>query len=408
MASAIQTKILKPPCAAEPPLSGTQPVSGASPLPMSGLIAAIATISVAGIALGHSLPLFSILLESYGAKDGTIGLNAGTAAIGSVIAAPFYPAILKALGIRRLLLVCLVVMIAAYLGLYAVGDNVALWFPLRFVIGFAATGLFVGSEIWINGLAPDHLRGRIIGVYGTFLALGFSLGPLLIDLVGYEGFAPFAVAIAIFTAATVPVVVAGTPPASPPDAASGFFKLLPRAPATFSAPMLFAGIEAAVLVFLPLLAIERGWGPSIGAITVTIYGLGIVVAQYPIGLLAERLGYARSLWLGAVLSALGAVTFAMINWSLGLTYVTLFIWGGVLAGLYTVGLSLVGDRFGPQTREAANTGFVFAYGMGAMLGPAIAGLVRQAYGARGLDIFLIVALTAYAILTWQRRRAEIP
>lgn len=373
-----------------------------------GLIAAISAISVAAIGFGHSLPLFSILLERYGASDSAIGFNAGTAALAAILVTPFFPRLIARMGLKPFLLFCLALMVATYGLLGFAGDNVALWFPLRFLFGFAGAGMFVGSEIWINALAPEKSRGRIIGIYSTCLALGFAAGPFMIDLFGTQGFAPFLIGMLIFSAALVPIVIASPPPADPEDSAKGFFSLLPKAPATFLSAAVFAGAEAAILTFLPIYALEVGWGEETGARAVTVYGLGLVALQYLIGRQADRFGYGPSLVACALLSLTGAVLFAMIGEALTMLYVILFAWGGFIAGLYTVGLTLLGDRFSKEELSAANTGFVFMYGLGAIIGPVGAGLAREAGGQLGLELFLVAALAAYAVLAILRRQRHLP
>ena len=373
-----------------------------------GLIAAIAAISVGAIGFGHSLPLFSILLERYGASDATIGFNTGTAALAAILVTPFFPRVIARTGVKPFLLACLGLMVLTYGLLGLAGDHVWMWFPLRFMFGFAASGMFAGSEIWINGLAPRAQRGRIIGIYSTCLALGFAVGPLMIDLFGTVGFTPFLIGMLIFGAALLPIGLAAPPPASPKGAARGFFRLLPKAPATFLSSSIFAGAEAAILTFLPIYALEVGWGEDVGARAVTVYGLGLVALQYLIGRQADRIGYGRSLIICSILSLIGAVLFALISDALIVLYVVLFAWGGFLAGLYTIGLTLLGDRFEIQELAAANTGFVFMYGLGAIIGPVGAGLARQAGGQLGLELFLVSMLAAYSLLVIFRRRHDLP
>ncbi|MEM6912502.1 MAG: hypothetical protein AAF511_00850, partial [Pseudomonadota bacterium] len=69
-------------------------------LPWLSLAASIMAISVVGAGFGHSLPLFSFLLESYGASDVTIGLNTAFAAISALICAPYYPRVIAKIGLK--------------------------------------------------------------------------------------------------------------------------------------------------------------------------------------------------------------------------------------------------------------------------------------------------------------------
>ena len=194
---------------------------------------------------------------------------------------------IAATGVKAFLLGCLALMVLTYGLLGLAGDNVALWFPLRLLFGFAGAGMFVGSEIWINALAPDHLRGRVIGIYSTCLALGFAAGPFLIDWFGTVGFTPFFIGMLIFSTALGPILMAQGPTSAQEETSKSFFHLLPKAPVTFLSASVFAGAEAAILTFLPVYALAVDWGESVGARAVTVYGLG----RYYVDNAAEKLGY---------------------------------------------------------------------------------------------------------------------
>ncbi|MEM9988655.1 MAG: MFS transporter, partial [Pseudomonadota bacterium] len=176
-----------------------------TPYSIAGVVAAIAAIMIAATGLGHSLPLFSILLKNYGVSDSLIGLNTAMYALGFTALAPFFPRIIIALGLKPFNVICVTLMVVSYGAIYLAGDTIWLWYPIRAVYGFAVAGIFVGSEIWVNKLAPPHIRGQIIGIYTTFVALGLALGPLLVDLYGYNGLLPFAIGMGIFALAALPI-----------------------------------------------------------------------------------------------------------------------------------------------------------------------------------------------------------
>ena len=62
----------------------------------------------------------------------------------------------------------------------------------------------------------------------------------------------------------------------------------------------------------------------------------------------------------------------------------LFIWGGTLLGIYTVGLSLLGQTTSAGALAAANAAFIVAYEIGSIAGPVTAGVAMDAIGPNGL------------------------
>ena len=376
-----------------------------------GLAAAIVSISAVGAGFGHSIPLFAVLLDRFGASDFLIGANTGFAAIAAVVAAPIYPRLIHRLGLRVFMLVCLAILILPYFAIYFVGDRFVFWFALRFIISFGAGGLFVGSEVWINALANPEKRGQIIGIYGTCLALGFALGPLTLEFTRYDGFLPFAAGISIFSLASIPLFFAKNPPIEPAahdERPTEFLAIILAAPVTFAAAAAAAGFEDSLFMFLPIFAIESGFGEVVASRTVMAYAIGIVSFQYLIGRYADIVGATRMLYFCALASLIGAILYPFAQASLLLLYPLLAFWGGAMGGVYTVGLTIVGHSFQGTKLAAANTGYVFMWGVGAIIGPTVAGVVRNATGADGLNVFFVVTASAYALASYLRRHATAP
>ncbi|MEM9809602.1 MAG: MFS transporter [Pseudomonadota bacterium] len=379
-------------------MSANTPVDGR--IPYLSIMAAIAAISVAGAGFGHSIPLFSVLLEDYGVSDAGIGLNTAFAAISALLGAPLYPKIIAKIGLKPFLLICIVIMVVPYLLVYAAGSQIFWWYPLRFIFSIGGAGLFAASEIWINGLAPDHLRGKIIGVYGTSLALGFAGGPLLLNLTGYQGFLPFIVGALVFSSAAIPLFFVVAPQVAS-EGEGNIFKAIRSDPVLFGASSMFAGVESAMLIFLPILAVEIGHGVGVGAQSLTVYGLGLLAAQIPVGQLADRFPPRKIIGACAALAAGLAMLVPAVQAEILALYAVLFVWGGMVGGMYTAGLVEIGNRYKGTALAAANTGFVFTYAVGAIAGPLLAGVLRQAFGPTGLSLGIAAALAAYA---WAARR----
>jgi len=62
----------------------------------------------------------------------------------------------------------------------------------------------------------------------------------------------------------------------------------------------------------------------------------------------------------------------------------LFLWGGASLGLYTLALTMLGDRFPPAALAGANAAMVAVYELGATLGPLTGGRGMDAFGPDGL------------------------
>lgn len=376
-------------------------------VPFWSLAAAISAIGVSGLGFGHSLPLFSVLLESYGASDFEIGLNTAFAAVAALLGSPFYPKLISKWGLRPFLIVALVTMISPYFLVYFAGDQIIWWYPLRFVFAIGGGALFAGAEIWINAIAPDRIRGRVLGIYATCLALGFALGPLIFERTGHEGVLPFLAGVATFAAAGLPILFIAAPRISAESQGNIFAPML-AAPVLFGSAAMFAGTESAMLIFLPILAMELGHGVSIGAFALTVYGVGLVVSQIPVGLLADKYPAGRVMAACASVGAAFACLIPFVQAEVLMLYAVLFIWGGAVGGIYTAGLVVLGNTYKGEALAAANTAFVFTYAAGAVIGPLAAGAARSLFGPDGMIFMIGGVLAFYAVAAVRRSTGEAP
>src|SRR5690606_31960775 len=112
------------------------------------------------------------------------------------------------------------------------------------------------------------------------------------------------------------------------------------------------------------------------------FAAGNIVSQIPLGYLADR--FDRRLLL-VICALIGAVTIAALPLVQGTMLVmpVIFIFGGVVSGLYTVGLTLLGQRVKGSDLAAANAAFVMMYNFGGLAGPAIGGMAMQAIPPHG-------------------------
>src|SRR5690606_24737010 len=76
----------------------------------------------------------------------------------------------------------------------------------------------------------------------------------------------------------------------------------------------------------------------------------------------------------------------------------LFLWGGVVAGLYTVGLSHLGARLSGRDLASANAAFVLCYGIGMLAGPQVIGIGMDVAGPDGFAWSIAVFFALYLVL----------
>ena len=198
--------------------------------------------------------------------------------------------------------------------------------------------IFTAGESWINQLAGDVGRGRIIGIYAAALSAGFGTGPLILSLTGIEGWAPFLVNAAISALATLPLFGIGNVSRGfGRERGAGPLRMFARAPTILGAVAVFGVFESALMSLLPI------WGVRSG--------------------LSER--------------------------------------GGVASGIYPVALSMAGDRFRGGNLVSVNAAMIVAYGLGGLAGPPVGGAAMDCRNPQGL-LWLFVALFAALLIGTRR------
>ena len=385
----------------------TQPQSGTAGLGehirRRSLVAAIAAISAVGIAMGLGLPLLSIIMEKRGISSTMIGINSAMAGVAAMVAAPFTTRLAHAWGTSTTMLAAILLAAISGLGFYYI-ENFWLWFPLRLVFHGATTMLFILSEFWINAAAPPSRRGLVLGIYATVLSLGFATGPLLFSLIGSEGVLPFALGAMIILLAAVPIFLArGESPVIDEKPELHFMRYILLVPTATAAVFIFGAVQVGGLSLLPIYATRAGFSEAQAALLLTVMGVGNMAFQIPLGLLSDRMRDRRSLLtIMAAIGLAGSLSLPVISHTWLLMAGVLLVWGGCVAGLYTIGLSHLGSRLVGADLAAANAAFIFCYAVGTVIGPQAIGAAMDVSGNDGFAWAIVAFFGFYLVLSLLR------
>lgn len=354
------------------------------------LLAAIASVTVFGLSVGQAAPLLPLLLEQRGTDTTLNGLNAAATFVGVIIGPLLTPLFVRRFGIRNLLLVCFALDIGLFLAM-KVFDSIAAWFVLRAALGVVGSAIFTTSEAWINQLAGDLGRGRIIGLYAAALSAGFGIGPLILSITGIEGWPPFLVNAAITVVATLPLFgVRGASRGFGPKSGTGPLGMFARASMILGTVAAFGLYEAALMTLLPICGVRSGLSERMAAATLSAVYFGAIALQVPIGWLSDRGSRVAALRLCGGVGLLGPLALLSLPDSPTLLFGMLMVWGGVAFGIYPVALSMAGDRFRGSELVSINAAIIIAYGLGALVGPPLGGAAMDISNPQGLLWMLVV------------------
>ena len=361
------------------------------------LVAIIGMIGVVGLVFGLTAPLLNLLLERQGMSGRAIGLNGAMTALGALIFTPFIPSVALRVGPFRLLFATLLAT-ALILLAFKLFDDYRAWFVLRFLMGIAVVVPFLISEIWINQIATPQNRGRMLGIYAACISAGFGSGPLLMQVTGVGGWTPFVVAAALVLVAMGAISMArGDSPYLDPMGHKSPLPYVRAAPLAILAGLMYGAIETGIFGLLPVYGVRSGFGEGMAAAQLTVIAAGNILLQYPVGWLADKTPPRRVLMLCAVTGVLGGALLPALKDSV-LMWPLLFVWGGTITGMYTVALTMLGQKYTGLALASANAALIVAYNAGAMGGPPLLGQAMDlvdpdglAYGLAGFFVIFLVA-----------------
>jgi len=372
------------------------------------LLPVFAACAAIGLQAGIGMPLVPLALEQQGYDKLTIGIVSAAWPVGMLAFGTRIPQLASRFGAVPAIIGA--VLVGALLSVtYTLTSGPVAWAILSFLHGIVGGVPWVVSEIWMNVVAEEKHRGRIMGIYAAMVALGMALGPVVLQVVGVYGPVPFLTGAGLSLLVALPLLPYWrTAPRIRVDATSGFMAVIVLAPlALFTAFACGLG-EQVAFSFLPVYAVGAGVSPETGTLWLSAFVMGNVVLQWPIGWLADHADR-RIVLAGCTLaSTLLVVALPLVPAQSAGVIVVVMLWGGISFAIYPVGLALLGQRFRGGDMARANTAFSLIYILGGLVGRPLTGAAMDAFGDRGLGwtlaVFYIAACIA-AVVAWRRSPA---
>ncbi|MGK8708858.1 MFS transporter [Metapseudomonas otitidis] len=360
-----------------------------------------AVISI-GLALGVTMPLVSLRLESWHYGSFAIGVMAATPAVGVLLGASLAGRLAARFGTVPLMQLCLLLG-AASVALLALVQSYPVWLLLRLFIGVALTVVFILGESWINQLAVEQWRGRLVALYGTGYALSQLSGPLLLTLLGSDTDRGFWTGTGLLIGGSLLLLGRGGAPQVDEHGASGrgLWVFCQRMPTIAWAVVLFAAFEAMMLTLLPVYGLRQGFTQEVALLMASVAVVGDAALQLPIGWMADRVprrALFRACGLALLLSSLSVplVLHTVLIWPVWVVF------GASAGGLFTLALILIGERFRDDELVRANAHVAQLWGIGCLIGPLVTGAASQWISGHALPLMMALGAAGFVWLAWTR------
>jgi len=286
------------------------------------------------------------------------------------------------------------------------------WAVMRFMSGICFAGIYVVAESWLNHRATRSNRGRLLAIYMLVLYVGLGGAQFLLVLSSPQSAQPFMLVSALISAAMVPIVASAEEVTEAPVPQRVRFRDLYRDSPTGVVAVAISGMISSIIFSMgPVYARLSGFGTRGVAEFMAVSIFAAVLTQYPVGRLSDRVDrrtvIASMCLLGTVIAAVIEV-FGPLPRPLFLLLAALF--SGAALTLYSLSVSHVNDKLAPSQMVAASSALLLINGTAAAFGPALAGALMSAFGARayfGTLGTLTAVLTLYDL--WRKaRRQPVP
>jgi MFS family permease len=223
-----------------------------------------------------------------------------------------------------------------------------------------------------------------------------------------SGFSRFILISALMSLSLVPIALAPTTePRIETPRRVGLRELYRESPLAVVATFANGLAQSAFFSMGAVYGIGMGMAITYVSVMMALPPLGVIVSQGPIGILSDRFDRRLVLTVLAFMSSVVSVACIVAPQYSTESLIVLFtIFGAIAMPIYSLAIAHANDHLHKDQMLGASGQLVLIYGMGAVLGPSLAGGMIQLVGTPGFMIYMALIyglLGVYAIYRMKRR-----
>jgi MFS family permease len=298
---------------------------------------------------------------------------------------------------------------AAAILVQGLAPNPVTWTAMRFVTGLCIAGQYVVAESWLNDLATNDNRGKLLAVYNIVVSAAFGLGQVVLGFGNAATLTLFAVASILTTLAVVPVALseASAPSFQTPGQIS-LKELAAIVPSGFFAALIVGVTHGGMFGMAAVFATKVGL--SSGGLTVFLTAplVGGILFQLPISSASDDVDRRAVTFFVSIAAGLVAVLLALTSATGWKASVLMMALGGLTYPLYSLAAAYTNDWAPPDKLMAVASQLILVYGAGALVGPLLVSATMSIVGNQGYFWWLafmhgcLAAFMLYRLFAWRR------
>ncbi len=369
------------------------------------LAAIFTSIFTSAIGYGILIVLIAIKLEQNVRNEILMSISAATQIGAGVIFSKFLPSLGQRAGlINSVYIGSLISAFCALLLFFYPGY--ILWLILIYFLGTSFFICGVTRNTIMIDLAPSHVRAMVISVGTMLVAIGNSLGPIILELLKTgNGFASFAISCVFFLSSMLPLARLRKIETNVREEKKiSVWRYIKNSPKIMFAGFSISYAMSSASAFLIIYGIKIGMPTSEASLLISALLFGTIF-YIPLGYLTDILNRRFLMMLFAVLSLICTSLLYFSNGSQQI-YALLFLMFGCLSGVKLPAVVLINEKYKPTQRLAVNSAFSRFSLIGNVCGLLCTGIIMKNFGPQGLWLSLMLILflfLAFCFLNYSQK-----
>ena len=320
------------------------------------------------------------------------------------------PTIIRKMGIRLGLLVTTILRMCSLVGM-AMEMNSSIWVLLSTLLGVGSFFCLLTIQLCINQLDIRKFKGVIYALFGTIISLGIAMGPVIYshnqilfcylfsnicELQIHDHSHALLISSLITFLFLLPLL---WHPDVLPNVKSfnhlNMGKLIKDNKGVLLAISLCGISFFGVSWYITIYGIRNHLMPQDAYYLLTAFMLGSVCLDAPISAVSEYFDRRLILVYSALVCTIFAIFLPLAIYESYHAYILLFIWGGIISGMYSNSLTLMENKYGATNALKSSTVVSFMENLGATGGMVILGTMIHFIGTDGFSYTIIGACLIY-------------
>ena len=335
---------------------------------------------------GLAMTVIAVRGRLAGLSDTMIGVFGSAYYAGFILGVLLTPLLIRRVGHIRVFSALAALSAIAVLGLFLTQPGLG-WAALRFTSGIAFCGTAMVLESWLNALASNAERGRILSIYRIVDLGAVTGGQFLLPAFGAGGAAILVVIGIVFCAALIPVSLAreGNPPVS--DARGvNYLAIWAISPVAAVGCLTIGLTNGAFRTVGPVYAEGVGLDADGLALLISLWVIAGAIFQYPLGWASDRTDRRYVLILATAGAGLSCLFLSGVSFQAAI-FLGAFLFGGFALPLYSLSAAHANDHAGPGQYVELAAGLTMFFAIGAVIGPLLASAVMDRFGPSAFFLY---------------------